>query len=173
MATAEANERGEWALELNEPLPPGQEKTPWCELDPQTRQEARDWSNGAAYVTEYDLDYDHWLPSINLLWRNMEGLQFRASYFKGVAPPQFGLTRGYFPLTLSTQEEDIEVGGVMAYRVDYEIADTSSYSETPRMFSSVLIVNGISLHVVNASSPRPQRMSGISTRFMLRTGVLR
>ena len=37
--------------------------------------------------------------------------QFRASYFEGVAPPEFGLTRAYFPVTLSTQEEDIEAGG--------------------------------------------------------------
>jgi len=41
----------------------------------------------------------------------VEGLQFRASYFKGVAPPEFGLTRAYFPISLSTGLEDIEAGG--------------------------------------------------------------
>jgi len=97
--------------ECDEPLEPGQSRTPFCELPPEVRQEARDFSNGALVATEYDLDYDYILPSVNVLLRTMEGLQFRASYFKGVAPPEFGLTRAYFPIALSTGEEDIEAGG--------------------------------------------------------------
>jgi TonB-dependent receptor len=75
------------------------------------RQDARDYSNGALTATDYDLDYDYWLPSVNLLLRTVEGLQFRASYFQGVAPPDFGLTRAYFPINLQTNAEDIEAGG--------------------------------------------------------------
>jgi TonB-dependent receptor len=97
--------------ECEEPLEPGQSRTPFCELPASVRQEARDFSNGALVQTDYDLDYDYVLPSINLLWRNNEGLQFRASYFKGVAPPEFGLTRAYYPISLSTSLEDIEAGG--------------------------------------------------------------
>jgi TonB-dependent receptor len=93
------------------PLDPGQERTPFCSLPPDVRQDARDYSNGALIPATYDLDYDFWLPSLNLMWRAKEGLQFRASYFKGVAPPEFGLTRAYFPINLQTNAEDIEAGG--------------------------------------------------------------
>ena len=41
------------------------------------------------------LTYDYWLPSLNLKLETGHGLQFRASYFKGVSPPDFGLTRNY------------------------------------------------------------------------------
>jgi TonB-dependent receptor len=97
--------------ECDAPLEPGQSRTPFCSLPPDVRQDARDYSNGALIPTTYDLDYDYWLPNLNLLWRLREGLQFRASYFKGVAPPEFGLTRAYFPINLQTNEEDIEAGG--------------------------------------------------------------
>lgn len=92
-------------------LPPGQERSAYCSLPPDVRQDARDYTNGALTATAYDLDYDYWLPSVNLLLRTVEGLQFRASYFKGVAPPDFGLTRAYFPINLQTNAEDIEAGG--------------------------------------------------------------
>jgi TonB-dependent receptor len=97
--------------ECNAPLPPGQSRSAFCALPPDVRQDARDYSNGALTPTNYDLDYDYWLPSVNLLLRTMEGLQFRASYFKGVAPPDFGLTRAFFPINLQTNAEDIEAGG--------------------------------------------------------------
>jgi len=97
--------------ECDAPLEPGQSRTPFCSLPPDVRQDARDYSNGALIPTTYDLDYDYWLPNLNLLWRLREGLQFRASYFKGVAPPEFGLTRAYFPINLETEADDIEAGG--------------------------------------------------------------
>ncbi|MGK2926626.1 MAG: TonB-dependent receptor [Lysobacterales bacterium] len=93
------------------PLEPGQSRSTFCSLPAEVRQDARDYSNGAMLPTTYDLDYDFWLPSLNLLWRLREGLQFRASYFQGVAPPDFGLTRAYFPINLQTNAEDIEAGG--------------------------------------------------------------
>jgi TonB-dependent receptor len=51
------------------------------------------------------------LPSINLKLLVAEGLQFRAAYFEGVAPPDFGLTRAYYNVPgLSIQQEDIDAG---------------------------------------------------------------
>ena len=97
--------------ECNEPLPPGQTKTPFCSLDPSVREDARRYANGALIPTSYDLKYDFWLPNVNLLLRVRDGLQFRASYFKGVAPPDFGLTRAYFPIDLRTNQNDIDAGG--------------------------------------------------------------
>jgi TonB-dependent receptor len=41
------------------------------------------------------LRYDFWLPSVNVKLDLGNGLQFRGAYFKGVAPPDFGVTRNY------------------------------------------------------------------------------
>jgi len=98
--------------ECAEPPMPGQEVTPFCSLPAETRQEARDFSNGAATEFNTKLDYDHFLPSINLKLVVAEGVQFRAAYFKGIAAPDFGLTRAYYNVPgLSTNQEDIDAGG--------------------------------------------------------------
>jgi TonB-dependent receptor len=97
--------------ECNEPLPPGQERSSWCALDPTVRDEARAYSDGTATPTDYKLNYNYWLPSVNLLLQAQNGLQFRGSYFKGVAAPDFGLTRAFFPIDLEYQTQDIIAGG--------------------------------------------------------------
>lgn len=89
------------------PLDPGQTRTLWCQLDPAYRQSVRDFSNGALVANQADLNYDYWLPSVNLLLRVRDGLQFRASYFKGVAPPDFGLTRNYYNVALDITDTSI------------------------------------------------------------------
>jgi TonB-dependent receptor len=91
--------------------PPGEQLTPWCQLPVSVRDEARAFSDGA--VTEYKakLDYDYWLPSLNVKLLVADGVQFRAAYFKGVSPPDFGLTRAYYNVPgLSTQQADIDSG---------------------------------------------------------------
>ncbi len=97
--------------ECDAPLEPGESRSPFCSLPPEVRQEARDFADGALTPIEHDLDYDYVLPTISLLLRVRDGLQFRGSYFKGVAPPDFGLTRAFFPINLQTNQEDIEAGG--------------------------------------------------------------
>lgn len=97
--------------ECNEPLPPGQNKSAWCSLDKSVRDDARAYSDGTRTQTDFDLDYNYWLPSVNLLLTVKEGLQFRGSYFKGVAPPDFGLTRAFFPINLQTDDNSIAAGG--------------------------------------------------------------
>lgn len=91
--------------QANDPL---QQPTPWCQLAPSVRDDARAFSNGALVPMEADLDYNYWLPSANVKLEVADGLQFRASYFKGVAPPDFGLTRAYFNVELGTQQADID-----------------------------------------------------------------
>ncbi|MDN8677456.1 hypothetical protein Q0N25_13795, partial [Staphylococcus aureus] len=48
------------------------------------------------------IDYEYWLPSVNLKLEVGGGLQFRAAYFKGVAPPDTGLIRNFFNVNLGT-----------------------------------------------------------------------
>jgi TonB-dependent receptor len=84
----------------------------FCDLPVSVRQEARDFSNGASTPFNVKTDYDYVLPSINVKLTVAEGVQFRGAYFKGVAPPDFGLTRAYYNVPqLSTSQEDIDAGG--------------------------------------------------------------
>jgi TonB-dependent receptor len=70
-------------------------------LSPATRASARAWSNGATLTNSVSTKYDFWLPSLNFKLDTGAGWQFRAAYFKGVAPPPFGYTRNYYPLSLN------------------------------------------------------------------------
>ena len=92
-------------------VPPGEQPTPFCSLPFEVREDARAYANGAITPFAATLDDDHWLPSVNLKLEVAEGLQFRAAFFKGIAPPDFGLTRAYYNINLSALGPDIEAGG--------------------------------------------------------------
>jgi TonB-dependent receptor len=99
-------------LTCTTPPDPGQSLPAFCDLPVSVRQEARDFSNGASTPFNVKTDYDYVLPSINVKLTVAEGVQFRGAYFKGVAPPDFGLTRAYYNVPqLSTSQEDIDAGG--------------------------------------------------------------
>ncbi len=71
---------------------------PFCRLAPdiQAALVASDTGGAASYVPSVvKFNYDYFLPSANIKLALGNGLQFRAAYFKGVAPPDFGLTRNY------------------------------------------------------------------------------
>ena len=90
-----------------EPLPP----TPFCALPADVRQQARNFSNGAVLDNPARLTYDYWLPSFNAKLEVGGGVQFRAAFSQSITPPEFGLTRNYYNLTLGTNFEDIQAGG--------------------------------------------------------------
>lgn len=62
------------------------------------RAQIRSFFDGSAQAVENKLSYEYWLPSINLRLDTGNGLQFRAAYSKGVAPPDFGYVRSDFNL---------------------------------------------------------------------------
>ena len=92
------------------PVPP-QPPTPFCALSPEVRQAARDWANGAIIPSTVRQTYDYFLPSLNLKLEVGGGLQFRAAWSTGIAPPDFGFTRNFYNLTLAANQADIEAGG--------------------------------------------------------------
>lgn len=92
-------------------VPVGESPSPFCSLPLEVREDARAYANGAIAPFSAELDYDYWLPSINLKLEVADGVQFRAAYFKGVAPPDFGLTRAFYDVNLGVNAEDIEAGG--------------------------------------------------------------
>ncbi|HYG46997.1 MAG TPA: TonB-dependent receptor [Allosphingosinicella sp.] len=93
--------------ETGQPLPP----TPFCALPADVRQAARNFANGAVATSTAKLSYDYFLPSLNLKAEVGGGLQFRFAYSKGITPPDFGLTRNFYTLTLAANQEDIVAGG--------------------------------------------------------------
>lgn len=82
--------------------PAGQEPPPFCTLPLETRNAARAYTNGALTPSHVEIDYEYWLPSVNVKLEMGGGLQFRAAYFKGVAPPSTGLIRNFFNVNLAT-----------------------------------------------------------------------
>ncbi len=84
------------------PVVPPATVQPFCAFDLATRNSARAFINGATVASTAKLRYDYWLPSFNAKLEVGGGLQFRAAYFKGVAPPQTGFIRNFFPVNLGT-----------------------------------------------------------------------
>jgi len=82
----------------------------FCALPSTVRDDARNFANGASNEFVARLDYDYWLPTLNLKLDVGEGLLFRAAYFKGVSAPEFGLTRAFYNVPLAVNPEDIEAG---------------------------------------------------------------
>jgi TonB-dependent receptor len=71
--------------------------------NPQARANARAFLNGAIVPNDFKLDYEHWLPSVNLKLEVGGGLQFRAAFFKGISPPNTTQIRNYFPVNIGPQ----------------------------------------------------------------------
>jgi TonB-dependent receptor len=82
-------------------VPVGQNPPPFCTFPVTTRNAARGFLNGALVPNDVKTSYEYWLPSANVKLEVGGGLQFRAAYFKGVAPPATGLTRNYFNVNLA------------------------------------------------------------------------
>ena len=91
-------------------VPPGQTATPFCQLSPAVRASARLWANGAVTPTTAKGDFTYWLPSFNLKVAMPGGLQYRLGASKTITPPDIGLTRNYYNLTLNTNADGISNG---------------------------------------------------------------
>jgi TonB-dependent receptor len=85
--------------------------TPFCALGPTVVANANKFQNGALTPISAKLDYHYFLPSVNLKLEVGGGLQFRAAFNQGVAPPDFGLTRAFYNITLDTLDTTIRTNG--------------------------------------------------------------
>lgn len=92
-------------------VPPGQDPPPFCTFTPAERQSARNFLNGSITPNDVKIDYEYFLPSINLKLDVGNGLQFRAAYTKGIAPPEFGFVRNYLNITGLTAEPNLDSSG--------------------------------------------------------------
>ncbi|MBI1686933.1 TonB-dependent receptor [Caulobacter hibisci] len=82
----------------------------FCSLTPQVRAAARAWGNGALTPSTVNTSFDYWLPSFNLKVMAPHGLQYRLGLSKTITPPDIGLTRNYYNLTLNTNNDGITNG---------------------------------------------------------------
>jgi TonB-dependent receptor len=92
------------------PIPP-QAPTPFCALPANVRAAARAWSNGAITPSTVSINYDYFLPMLNLKLEVGHGIQFRFAFNNNITQPDFGLTRNFYNLTLAANAEDIAAGG--------------------------------------------------------------
>lgn len=94
----------------NTPVPPGQSPTPFCTLAPSVRADARNFANGATVADDAETTFDYWLPSFNAKLEVGNGLQFRFGFSRAITPPDVGLTRNYYNINLSANQQDIVNG---------------------------------------------------------------
>jgi TonB-dependent receptor len=91
-------------------IPAGQTPSPFCQLTPAVRAQARAWANGAVTPSRAKSSFDYWLPSFNLKVVMPHGLQYRFGLSKTVTPPDIGLTRNYYNLAINTNADGISNG---------------------------------------------------------------
>ncbi len=94
--------------------PPGTNPSPptqFCALPLAQRNALRTFADGNSTANTVKQKYSYWLPSFNAKLEVGNGLQFRAAYFKGVAPPDFGLTRNYYPISFDSQNFRLNAAG--------------------------------------------------------------
>ncbi|TGX54155.1 TonB-dependent receptor [Sphingomonas gei] len=75
----------------------------FCAVPQSVRTSATNFLNGALIPNDVDINYDYWLPSLNVRLEAGGGVQFRAAYTKGVSPPSPGLVRNYYVVSLDAQ----------------------------------------------------------------------
>ena len=91
-------------------VPAGQTPSPFCQLTPAVRAQARAWANGAVTPSTAKSSFDYWLPSLNVKVVMPHGLQYRFGLSKTITPPDIGLTRNYYNLAINTNADGITGG---------------------------------------------------------------
>ena len=90
--------------------------TAFCALAPATRQDVRNFTNGATIAQSAHAKFEYWLPSLNVKVALPDGWQLRFAASKTITPPEVGLTRNYYDVKLDTNATGI-VNGVVGGNV--------------------------------------------------------
>ncbi|NML05693.1 TonB-dependent receptor [Sphingomonas sp. G-3-2-10] len=100
-------------------VPVGQNPPALCTFPLATREAFRNFQNGGLTASQASTSYEYWLPSVNLKLEVGGGLQFRAAYFAGVAPPATGLIRNFFNVSVTTVQNVDSTGAAIpnSYRI--------------------------------------------------------
>lgn len=123
--------------------------TPFCALSPSERADFLGFQNGALNPTDVSTKYDYWLPSLNLKLQVSDGLQFRAAYSKGIAPPDLGLIRNYFPVAVNAQLKTDSNGTPIPIVATPVAPGTGAYGSDATIAPGQVLVSG----TINAGNP--------------------
>ena len=107
------------------------------------------FQNGAIVPNNFDINYDYFLPSFNLRYELDNGLQFRLAYSRAVAPPELGLVRNYFPVSMQVQTNVNSSGQQIPVNV-VQVADgTGAFGSNGSIAPNQVRVRGL----FNAGNP--------------------
>jgi len=91
-------------------IPAGNTPTPFCQLTPAVRAQVRAFSNGAVTPNTKSAKFEYWLPSLNVKVALPNKLQLRFAASKTITPPDLGLTRNFYNVSLNTNADGISNG---------------------------------------------------------------
>ncbi|MDC7675442.1 TonB-dependent receptor [Asticcacaulis machinosus] len=89
--------------------PVGQPVTGFCLLPLQTRNDLRNWSNGAISPIDGEVSYRYLLPSLNVRYQPNPEWVLRLGLSKTLTPPEMGLTRAYYNIAGLTVNDNREI----------------------------------------------------------------
>jgi TonB-dependent receptor len=121
----------------------------FCALSPTERADYLAFADGSLVPNDYETSYDYWLPSINLKLEVGNGVQFRAAYSKGIAPPDLGLIRNYFPIALSVNARTDADGNTIPIEATPVAPGTGTYGSDAVIAPGQVLVSG----AFNAGNP--------------------
>ncbi len=127
----------------------------YCALTAGERASYLAFSDGTAVASNYTSKYSYWLPSMNVRLEVGDGLQFRLAYSKGLAPPDMGLIRNYFPIALSINARTDSNGTTIPVVLTPVAAGTGAFGSNATIAPGQVLVSGL----INAGNPdlRPIR----------------
>jgi len=121
---------------------PGVSVNNYCALTPAQLASISSFLNGATVANSFDIDYDYWLPSLNVKLEVGNGVQFRAAYSKGVTPPSLGLVRNYFPVNAAAVARVDATGNAIPIVVTPVAAGTGAYGSDGTIAPGQVLVQG-------------------------------
>lgn len=107
------------------------------------------YANGASVPNNKEITYEYWLPSLNLKLELGNGVQLRAAYSKGIAPPDLGLIRNYFPLAISVTAKTDANGNTIPITATPVPAGTGTYGSNGNVATGQVVIQS----TLNAGNP--------------------
>jgi TonB-dependent receptor len=121
----------------------------YCALTATQKADIDGFANGAVVANNVDTNYDYVLPSLNVRFEVNDSLQFRVAYSKGLAPPDLGLIRNYFPVALAVNLNTEQNGTPIPIDIVEVAPGTGLYGSNGTIAPGQVFISG----VFNAGNP--------------------
>jgi TonB-dependent receptor len=121
----------------------------YCALSATQRTQYAAFANGALVKNNYKTGYDYVLPSVNVKLELGSGVQLRAAYSKGIAPPDLGLIRNYFPVSVAVNLKTNAQGQATPVTLTPVAAGTGAFGSNATIAPDQVLISG----TFNAGNP--------------------